>query len=313
MDYFEQLITIVESRNMSEAAMKLNMAQPTLSTSMKSFENELGFKILEKSGRRNKLTPFGEEVYRRAKVIQQEMKFLNDLAKAESEKSKLLSVSNNFSVLAKDTLLDLYNNHKCEDMHLKVEDGAMNIIFDNVASSRSEIGIVRLFEDKKDMFKRHLSFYNLEYETLAEELICVVVGKNNPLYYIEGDVIGIEHLENCSFISHITESTDAMWMSSLRDIGVCKITMSLPNLGTVMAAVRKTNAVFIDTKKDHSHEDWYDDLRYITLSPEIKAELGMIKLKHRELSEIANEYVNLLKERIGIWNEYKAEKNSRSR
>lgn len=85
MDYFEQLITIVESRNMSEAAMKLNMAQPTLSTSMKSFENELGFKIFEKSGRRNKLTPFGEEVYRRAKVIQQEMKFLNDLAKEESE------------------------------------------------------------------------------------------------------------------------------------------------------------------------------------------------------------------------------------
>lgn len=110
-------------------------------------------------------------------MIQQEMKFLNDLAKEESEKSKLLSVSNNFSVLAKDTLLDLYNNHKGEDMHLKVEDGAMNIIFDNVASSRSEIGIVRLFEDKKDMFKRHLSFYNLEYETLAEELICVVVGK----------------------------------------------------------------------------------------------------------------------------------------
>lgn len=49
MDYFEQLITIVESRNMSEAAMKLNMAQPTLSTSMKSFENELGFKIFEKA------------------------------------------------------------------------------------------------------------------------------------------------------------------------------------------------------------------------------------------------------------------------
>lgn len=51
-------------------------------------------------------------------------------------------------------------------------------------------------------------------------------------------------------------------------------------------------------------------MRYITLSPEIKAELGMIKLKHRELSEIANEYVNLLKERIGIWNEYKAEKTA---
>lgn len=309
-DFFDQLITIVESKNMSTAAMKLNMAQPTLSNSMKNFECELGVKIFEKSGRSNKLTPFGEEVYRRAKIIQQEIRFLNDLAKAESDRSKLLSVSNNFSVLGKDALLDLYNNYKGHDMHLKIEDGAMNIIMDNVASSRSEIGIIRFLHDKKSMIKRHLSFYNLEYEKLAEERICVVVGKNNPLYYIDGDKIGIEYLENCQFISHITESSDALWMDSLRELGVRKITMSLSNLGTVIAAVRKTNAVFIDTKKDHTHGDWYEDLRYIPIYPDIKAEMGMIKLKHRELSEIANEYVTLLKNRISDWNEYRAEHNT---
>ena len=73
MDYFEQLITIVESRNMSEAAMKLNMAQPTLSTSMKALKTSWGLRFLKKAAGEISLTPLGEEVYKKGEgSIQQE-------------------------------------------------------------------------------------------------------------------------------------------------------------------------------------------------------------------------------------------------
>ncbi len=305
-EFFEQLIAIVESKNMTEAAMKLNMAQPTLSLSMKNFENELNAKIFEKIGRENKLTAFGEDLYRKAKVIDEEIKQLQTYVISSSDETKYLSVSNNFSLLGKDSLLDLYKKYNKKEKKLanfKVEDAAINIIIDNVASGKSEIGIVRFFIDKRDTLDRMLAYHGLEYHRLAEEDICVVVGKKNPLYYIEADTIDAEHLKNLSFVSHITETMDLLWTSCLKELNIEKITMSLASVGNVMRAVRDTEVAFIDTRKDHSHNDWYNDIRYITVTPIKKCELGWIKTKNRELTQTGVDYLQSLEERILKWRE----------
>ena len=308
-EFFDYLITIAESKNMSEAAVKLNMAQSTLSISMKNFEDELGGnKIFEKSGRSNKLTPFGEELYRRAKVITQEINALSEMASTSKGYAKFLSVGNNFSILGKDTVIDIYNSHKGEELCLKIEDGAINMILDNVSSGINEIGIVRFFANKKNLLQRALDHLDLEYETLAVENICVVVGKNNPLFHIENDYVNVEYLANCSFVSHITETMDALWMRCLKEINARKIKLSLASVGNVMAAVRKTDAAFIDTRKDHTHQDWYKDIRYITIEPKVKCELGLIKQRNRELSDVAAEYIQVLKNRIKNWEAAKTAK-----
>lgn len=309
-EFFEQLIAIAESKNMSEAAIKLNMAQPTLSLSMKNFERELNAEIFEINGRQKKLTPFGEELYRRAKVIDEEVKDLIKLSQSRKGTLKFLSVSNNFALLGKDAMLDLYERYKTEEVNFKIEDCAINLIMDNVAAGRSEIGVLRFFANKKSELQRSLQYYGLEYESLAWEDICVVVGEQNPLYNIENDSIDVNYLNNLSFISHYTEIMDSLWMSCLKEINARKITMSLASVGNVMAALRKTDTAFIDTKKDNTHDDWYNNIRYIKIEPQTKCELGWIKLKNKELTEIASEYIDILKERIRRWG--KADKTDKT-
>ncbi len=305
-EFFEQLIAIVESKNMSEAAVKLNMAQPTLSLSMKNFESELNAKIFERVGRENKLTAFGEDLYRKAKVIDEEIKQLQSYVVKKRDEINYLSVSNNFSLLGKDAFLDLYQKYSKKEKKLtnfKVEDVAINIIIDNVAAGKSEIGIVRFFVDKRGSLERMLAYQGLEYRKLAEEDICVVVGKQNPLYYIEADSIDVEHLKNMSFVSHNTETMDALWISCLKELNIESVTMSLASVGNVMSAVRNTDVAFIDTRKDHSHNDWYKDVRYITVTPIKKCELGWIKIKNRELTQTGVNYLQCLEERILKWRE----------
>ncbi|MFD1671782.1 LysR family transcriptional regulator [Agrilactobacillus yilanensis] len=54
---------LVEEKQYTKAASKLFISQPSLSNSMKSFEEELGGKLLKKNGHQMQLTQFGKSIY----------------------------------------------------------------------------------------------------------------------------------------------------------------------------------------------------------------------------------------------------------
>ena len=58
--YLEEFIVLAESLNFGEAALRLNMAQSTLSKHIKALETELGGELFHRSTRRMALSPFGE-------------------------------------------------------------------------------------------------------------------------------------------------------------------------------------------------------------------------------------------------------------
>lgn len=62
-------VEVAEGANISEAARKLNMTQPALSRQVRSFEDEMGWKLLERSGKAISLTRAGETALREGKRI----------------------------------------------------------------------------------------------------------------------------------------------------------------------------------------------------------------------------------------------------
>jgi DNA-binding transcriptional LysR family regulator len=66
--YFE---TIAELGHLGRAAEKLNRSQPALTKSIQRLEESFGTKLFQRDGRRIKLTPVGELLQARGKVLQQ--------------------------------------------------------------------------------------------------------------------------------------------------------------------------------------------------------------------------------------------------
>ena len=60
-------ITIVEEGNITKAAQKLHLSQPPLSNQLKSLEQELGVKLVERGSRKITLTDVGNLLYKRGK------------------------------------------------------------------------------------------------------------------------------------------------------------------------------------------------------------------------------------------------------
>ncbi len=68
LTYFE---TIAELGHLGRAAEKLNRSQPALTKSIQRLEESFGTKLFQRDGRRIKLTPVGELLQARGKLLQQ--------------------------------------------------------------------------------------------------------------------------------------------------------------------------------------------------------------------------------------------------
>lgn len=95
LDQIHYFLAIVETESFTQAAEKLLLSQPSLSSAIKKLERELGVILFERGGRRTKLTPAGEIFLSKAKQIlqdyEQALYQLRDFHKQPTLKLGLLS------------------------------------------------------------------------------------------------------------------------------------------------------------------------------------------------------------------------------
>ncbi|MEH6477259.1 MAG: LysR family transcriptional regulator [Sneathiella sp.] len=81
LDQLKSLQAIVEGGSLRVAAQNLHRTQPTISVAIKNLEKELGLKIFDRGEYRNKLTPHGEALYKKAKLVLGQAQSFENLAK----------------------------------------------------------------------------------------------------------------------------------------------------------------------------------------------------------------------------------------
>ena len=79
--HLEHLLALADTGSFSRAAEKLFLTQSALSRSIQSLELDLGAKVLDRIGKRNELTPLGQDVVARARHIVREAAELRQSAK----------------------------------------------------------------------------------------------------------------------------------------------------------------------------------------------------------------------------------------
>src|SRR6266853_833642 len=76
---------VIERKSFSQAAERLGVTQPAVSLQIRSLEQRLGQKLVDRSGRRVEPTEAGEQLYQNARrMLQIEQELLERLADAET-------------------------------------------------------------------------------------------------------------------------------------------------------------------------------------------------------------------------------------
>ncbi|MGE8078537.1 LysR family transcriptional regulator [Peribacillus loiseleuriae] len=151
-------IAIVEERKISAAAYRLHISQPPLSQHLKAMEQELGAKLIERTGKFLEVTEAGQTLYKYA------LKMIHLLEEAKMEvnevengvKGRLTIGVNTLSVVGLPELLHLFHE-KYPSVSYKIQQNESAQLCQLVKDREIELAIIRLPLKLDDFSVIHLN------------------------------------------------------------------------------------------------------------------------------------------------------------
>ncbi|MCZ2257406.1 LysR family transcriptional regulator [Sporosarcina sp. G11-34] len=187
LSYF---VNVVDQMSFSKAAQKLHISQPSLSNAIKSLENELGFKLLERTTRNIRLTDAGNVLYDRAlhlllemDIVEKEMKEVKLVGSGELQIGMIESVKHWIPKVI----------HRYEN-----EFPNMHITFTEVLARDAVKKSLRTYATHFIITNQPIDEEDIETIPLYEENLVLVLHESHPL--VNNESILLKALENEQFI-----------------------------------------------------------------------------------------------------------------
>ncbi len=191
LQQLKQVIAIADCGSMNEAARQLFVTQPSLSTTVRELEKELGITIFLRSNRGIKITPDGGEFLRYARQVIEQCAVIEQRYIGHARKQKF-SVSTQHYSFAVKAFVELVKEFGMDDYAFALHETKTAEVISNVREFESEIGLIYLSESNKVIMQKLLH----EYELSFTPLICcdsyVYLYKEHPLAALEK--IGMDQL-----------------------------------------------------------------------------------------------------------------------
>jgi DNA-binding transcriptional LysR family regulator len=179
---------VVERKSFSQAAERLGVTQPAVSLQIRSLEERLGHKLIDRSGRRVEPTEAGERLYRNAqRLLAAEAQLLAELDEDGTELTGRLAIGASTGPgahLVPLLLCEFARSHPSLQVALTIAD--TQAVIEQVADRVLELGVV-------GALRRHRS---LDFEPLARDEIVLAVpaghgfaGRDVPLDELRGETL----------------------------------------------------------------------------------------------------------------------------
>jgi LysR family cyn operon transcriptional activator len=129
--HLRSFVGVADAGGISRAAVVLKITQPALSRTIRDLENELGFELFDRIGRRMELTPNGEDLLRRSRDVLAGVDALSDRARSlRTGEGGILRVGATPQML-ESVLADFIERHRrahpATEIQL-VEDGGLELL-----------------------------------------------------------------------------------------------------------------------------------------------------------------------------------------
>ncbi|MDO4167670.1 MAG: LysR family transcriptional regulator, partial [Eubacteriales bacterium] len=175
------IIEVTNSTSMNESARKLYISQPSLSSSIKELEKEIGIELFIRSNRGVQVTPEGKEFLGYARQIVEQYELVENRYIRKEETKKKFSVSMQHYTFAVNAFVELVKQYGMEDYDFAVYETKTSEVIQNVKNFRSEIGILYLNDFNRDVLTKIFTENNLEFHALFDCHVYAYLWKGHPL------------------------------------------------------------------------------------------------------------------------------------
>lgn len=284
------------SGSISGAADALYVAQSSISAAVKEVEKEYGLQIFERTPRGVTLTRSGREFLADIKYISNYYHHVDSKYKKSPHRDKSFSLSTLHHVCGDRPFLELLGQYHDKSYHFGYLEGSVTFVFDNVASGKSDIGIVFFTEGTKGAFLQDLHKRGLVFHHLAYCFMHIYVHKNHPL--AAADSVRLKDVTPYPFVTYDNLTPDAAQYTisfQHRDKSVQILHVSDR---AAAYSILRTGLAYATGSGYRSADECYHDIVSIPIVDLEKIEVGWVVKDRTALSDLAIEYLDRLKSQM---------------
>ncbi|MEE3352130.1 MAG: LysR family transcriptional regulator [Saccharofermentanaceae bacterium] len=287
------VIAIASSKSFREAASRLFVSQPALSSTIRELEEELNIQLFERTNKGIRLTDQGKEFLAYAKEAVSQYELIEDRYLDRDLDKKHFSVSMQHYVFAVHAFINVVKEYDNGKYTFAVHETRTDEVLSNVRSLDSEVGVVAFSKTNERVMRKLFREYQLEFTPLITRETFVYVWKDHPM--AKAEELSLEDLKDYPCISFDQSSENDFYLTeeALGDYEFDKLikTNDRATSAELMAAM---NGYSIGTGVMTESLALKRDVVTIKLKEEDPLTIGYIVRANHRLSEIGQRYIDEL-------------------
>lgn len=298
LQQLKYLVTVAECKNITVAAEKLFISQPSLSAAIHNLENEMGVTAFVRSNKGVSVTREGEELLSFARNLLEQADIMKDRFCNDKSRTPKFSVSCQHYSFAVNAFVDVVNKYDANIYSFILRETQTGEIIDDVANGRSELGILYLFEQNEDVLTKLFKKNDLVFEEIFKASPHVFISKNHPL--ANNEIITLEELKPYPYLVYEQGKRNSFYFSeeflSVLDMPKniqVRDRATLFNLAIGLNGFTVSSGV-IDKELNG------EDIISKKLDMDCTMRIGLIKKKNIILSRYAISYIDAIKKHTAI-------------
>ena len=172
---------VAKTGTITEAANKLYISQPSLTSAIHELENEMNIVIFRRTNKGVSVTKEGEDFLGYARQVLEQAAILEDKYKKNSGGKKEFCVSTQHYSFAVNAFVDLIKKYGQDEYDFSIRETQTYEIIEDVAKMRSELGILFLNDFNETVINKILKSHELEFTQLFVAKPHVFISRKHPL------------------------------------------------------------------------------------------------------------------------------------
>ena len=287
------VLEAASSASMREAATKLYITQPALSSSIGELENELGFPIFERTNKGISLTAGGREFITYAKKVLGQYEILEDRFLSKDSGKERFSVSTQHYRFAIRAFAEVIKGADPERYVFSIHETKTRDVLEDVRTLRSEVGIVSFSGANEEVIRKLLKEYQLSFQPLMKKDTFAYVWHDHPL--ASRKEISLEELDDhpCVAFDQSDDSRFYLTEEAMSDRDFKKLIKS-DDRATTMELLAELHGYAVGSGMLSAEDAVLKGLVSIKLKEEDPLTIGYITRKGSELSVYGKAYIEAL-------------------
>lgn len=301
LQQLKYILAISETGSMNKAAEQLYVSQPSLTSSVQELEKETGIKIFNRSGRGVTLTNDGVEFLQYARQVCGQFDILAEKYILKGNIKKKFGVSTQHYSFAVKAFVEMVKDFDTAKYEFAIRETKTAEIISDVATMRSELGIIYLNDFNRKSMTKLIKSNGLEFHTLTKCSPFVYLWKGHPL--AKEKKITFEQLSDYPCLSFEQGDNSSFYLAEeILSTNEYERIIKANDRATMLNLMIGLNGYTLCSGIicEELNGDDYIAVPFESGSADEVMEIGYITLKNVILSEMADIYLDELKQYLGI-------------